>query len=30
MGRALKLDVNFHRRTGNQKQQQIGAIHKSW
>ncbi|CDH51889.1 hypothetical protein RO3G_04726 [Lichtheimia corymbifera JMRC:FSU:9682] len=29
MGRALKLDINFHRRTGNQKQQQIGAIHKS-
>ncbi|KAI9316765.1 hypothetical protein BX666DRAFT_1878025 [Dichotomocladium elegans] len=29
MGRALSLDVNFHRRTGNTKQQQVGAIHKS-
>ncbi|KAI8370551.1 uncharacterized protein BYT42DRAFT_582812 [Radiomyces spectabilis] len=29
MGRALSLDINFHRRTGNQKQQQIAIIHKS-
>ncbi|KAI9490617.1 Ribokinase-like protein [Zychaea mexicana] len=27
-GKALALDINFHRRTGNQKQQQLGAIHK--
>lgn len=29
-GRALGLDINFHRRTGDQKQQQLSYIHKSW
>ncbi|CDS13246.1 hypothetical protein LRAMOSA05424 [Lichtheimia ramosa] len=28
-GRALGLDINFHRRTGDQKQQQLSYIHKS-
>ncbi|KAI8139059.1 Ribokinase-like protein [Fennellomyces sp. T-0311] len=27
-GKALALDINFHRRSGNQKQQQLGYIHK--
>ncbi|KAI9260504.1 Ribokinase-like protein [Phascolomyces articulosus] len=27
-GKALGLDINFHRRSGNQKQQQLGFIHK--
>lgn len=30
MGKALSLDINFHSRKGNKKQQQLGAIHKSW
>ncbi|KAI7862296.1 hypothetical protein BDF14DRAFT_1857767 [Spinellus fusiger] len=29
MGKALSLDINFHARTGNQKTQQLGIIHKS-
>ncbi|KAL1926181.1 hypothetical protein VTP01DRAFT_6046 [Rhizomucor pusillus] len=29
MGKALSLDINFHSRKGNKKQQQLGAIHKS-
>ncbi|ORY90571.1 hypothetical protein BCR43DRAFT_464530 [Syncephalastrum racemosum] len=29
MGKALSLDINFHRRTGNKKQQQLAIIHKS-
>ncbi|KAG2230599.1 hypothetical protein INT48_004460 [Thamnidium elegans] len=28
-GKALKLNVNFHKRTGNAKQQKIAVIHKS-
>ncbi|KAF7724815.1 hypothetical protein EC973_000700 [Apophysomyces ossiformis] len=27
-GRALKMDINFHARTGTQKQQQLAIIHK--
>lgn len=29
-GRALGLDINFHRRTGDQKQQQLSYIHRHW
>ncbi|KAF7720707.1 hypothetical protein EC973_006316 [Apophysomyces ossiformis] len=28
-GRAASLDINFHSRTGNKKQQQLAIIHKS-
>ncbi|CAO3620892.1 unnamed protein product [Mucor hiemalis] len=28
-GRALKMNINFHKRTGNKKQQQVAIIHKS-
>ncbi|KAI9271372.1 hypothetical protein BY458DRAFT_474525 [Sporodiniella umbellata] len=28
-GRALKLNINLHKRTGNKKQQKIAVIHKS-
>ncbi|CAO3681933.1 hypothetical protein G6F70_005838 [Rhizopus microsporus] len=28
-GRALKLNVNFHKRTGNSKEQKLAIIHKS-
>jgi hypothetical protein len=30
LGKALKLDINFHKRTGSKKQQKIAIIHKSW
>lgn len=29
-GKALKLNINFHKRTGNSKQQKVAIIHKSW
>lgn len=29
-GKALKLNINFHKRTGNAKQQKVAIIHKSW
>ncbi|KAI8880740.1 Ribokinase-like protein [Backusella circina FSU 941] len=29
LGKALKLDINFHKRTGSTKQQKIAIIHKS-
>ncbi|OBZ85814.1 hypothetical protein A0J61_06137 [Choanephora cucurbitarum] len=28
-GKALKLNINFHKRTGNAKQQKVAIIHKS-
>ncbi|KAG0737428.1 hypothetical protein G6F57_010844 [Rhizopus arrhizus] len=28
-GRALKLNINFHKRTGNKKQQKVAIIHKT-
>lgn len=29
-GRALKLNINFHKRTGNKKEQQVAIISHSW